>query len=393
MATTRRKPRVLFMASQPYFEWRGSPIRLGFDVLAIARNGYEVDFLTLPIGERRDVEGVRIVRAPNLIRAKRVGIGPSLTKFFFDGVFLFQALGMALRKRYDVVHGVEDTGIIAWFVARLTGAKAIFEKHSDPGSYDKRGALRLVMRAYAAVERFVMRHVDAVIGTGPGLVRQVRERGGGTPGFHIPDIPSSLAEPSPDGMAAARARMTDVPDTVLATYVGSFAAYQGIDLLFEAMPKALAAAPKLRFVVIGGTPLEVEARRAVLASQGVADRVAFVGKVPPDVLPCYLSASDIVLSPRVAGINTPLKLLDYLKAGRAIVATDHEANRLILDATTALLTPLTADGFAAGIAALATDPARRDLLVRRSSELVRTTYNFAAFRRGLADCYAAVLGG
>lgn len=396
--------RVLFMASQPFFEYRGSPIRLGFDVLAIARNGYRVDFLTLPIGERREVEGVRIVRAPNLIRAERVGIGPNVTKFFFDGVFLFQALGMALRHRYAIVHGVEDTGIIAWIVARLTGAKVVFEKHSDPGSYGKKGTLRLVMRAYAAVERFVMRNVDAVIGTGPGLVRQVREQGGGTPGFHIPDIPSSLSEPSPEGTAAARARMlaelaraesarpaSDDEPVVLAAYVGSFAAYQGIDLLFAAMPLALASSSALRFVVIGGTPQEIKERRAVLARQGVADSVVFLGKIPPDELPCFLAACDMVLSPRVAGINTPLKLLDYLKAGRAIVATDHEANRLILDETTALLTPLTPEGFAAGIATLASDATQRERLVQRSAELIRTTYNFGAFRRSLADCYAAVL--
>lgn len=403
-AATRRRPRVLFLASQPFFEWRGSPIRLGFDTLALARNGWDVDFLTLPVGERRAIEGVRIVRAPNLIRARKVSIGPSLTKLFFDGVFLPQALGMALRRRHAVIHGVEDAGLIALLVARLTGAKAVFEKHSDPGSYCSKGLLQGVMRAYAAVERFVMRHADAVIGTGPGLVRQVREFGRGTPGFLVPDIPSSLVDPSPADTAAARERMeaglSAVGDgaaerpaapRILATYVGSFASYQGIDLLFEAVPMALTSAPALRFVIIGGTPAEIETRRAALAARGLDARVLFLGKIPPDVLPGYLAASDLLLSPRIAGVNTPLKLLDYLKAGRAIVATDHEANRLILDETTALLTPLSPEGFAAGIASLANHPERREALVRKGGELLRTTYNFETFRRGLADCYAAIL--
>ena len=50
--------RILFIASQPFFEKRGSPIRLGFDLLALSQLGYDVEFLTLPIGERRTVEGV-----------------------------------------------------------------------------------------------------------------------------------------------------------------------------------------------------------------------------------------------------------------------------------------------------------------------------------------------
>ena len=402
-AAPARKPRILFMASQPFFEWRGSPIRLGFDAMAMARNGYDVDFLTLPVGERREVEGVRIVRAPNLIRARKIPIGPSLPKFFFDFVFLFQGLGMAVRRRYDIVHGVEDAGMVALVVGRLARAKVVFEKHSDPASYaGKKGAMRLVMRAYAAVERFVMRHADAVIGTGPGLVRQVRALAPKTPATVVSDIPSSLAEPDPDGVRRARAKLEELapgnsredgaPAPVFATYVGSFATYQGIDLLFAAMPPALRACPALRFAVIGGTPQEIAERRAALAAEGLADRVAFVGKVPPDELPSWLAASDILLSPRVAGVNTPLKLLDYLKVGRAIVATDHEANRLILDETTALLVPLAPEAFADGVAALARDRARREAIGSRGRRLVDEKYNFGVFRAGLAKVHGAVSG-
>ena len=451
-----RKHRILFMASQPFFEWRGSPIRLGFDAMAMAQNGFDVDFLTLPVGQRREIDGVRIVRAPNLIRAKKVPIGPSLPKFFFDFVFLFQAIGMTMRRHYDIVHGVEDAGMVALVVGRLARAKVVFEKHSDPASYSgKKGVMRLVMRAYAAVERFVMRHADAVIGTGPGLVRQVNILAPKTPATVISDIPSSLAEPDPDGVRAARARLMEIlsqssstkgaqsaprvpppseggvaqsaegstpcsasasveypshpchpcetvapaegatapvaDDVVFATYVGSFASYQGIDLLFAAMPPALRKCPALRFAVIGGTPQEIEERRATLAAEGLADRVAFVGKVPPDELPCWLAASDIVLSPRIAGVNTPLKLLDYLKVGRAIVATDHEANRLILDEKTALLVPIDPVAFADGVAALASDPERREQIGSRGRRLVDETYNFGVFRAGLAKVHGSVL--
>ena len=395
------------MASQPFFEWRGSPIRLGFDASGMAMNGYDVDFLTLPVGQRRELEGVRIVRAPNLLFVRKIPIGPSLPKFFFDGVFLFQAIGMACRRHYDIVHGVEDAGMVALLVGRLLRRKVVFEKHSDPASYSgKKGIMRLVMRAYAAVERFVMRHADAVIGTGPGLVEQVRKLAPNTPATVISDIPSSLAEPNPDGVREARAKLEELapggagaespavvqqPPPVFATYVGSFASYQGIDLLFGSMPHALRAAPSLRFAVIGGTPEEIAARKADLAREGLENRVAFVGKVPPDILPCYLSASDIVLSPRVAGVNTPLKLLDYLKVGRAIVATDHEANRLILDTSTALLTPLTPEAFAAGIADLAEHPDKRNEIGSRGRRLVDEKYNFRVFREGLAAVHGSLL--
>ena len=382
-ATAPRRPRVLFLASQPYFQWRGSPIRLGFDVRALAENGCDVDFLTLPIGEDRPVEGVRILRCPNLFFAKKIAIGPSPLKLAFDAVMFVEALGMICRRHYDVVHGVEDCGLPAWVLSRLARAKAVFEKHSDAGSYKK----GLVIRAYRAVERFVMRHADAVIGTGPALVRQVEETGAGTPAFCVSDIPSSLVEPDEAGTAAARASLAKAPDDVLATYVGSFAVYQGIELLFHAMPAALAKAPRLRFVVIGGTPEEIAHWTEWLRGRGCAERVVFAGKKPPDELPCWLAASDILLSPRIQGLNTPLKLLDYLKVARGIVATDHPANRLILDESTALFAAPEPEAFGAAVAELANDPARRAALASRCRALVDERYNFGVFRRGLREVY------
>ena len=383
--------RILFIASQPFFEWRGSPIRLGFDLLALTQLGYIVDFLTLPLGERREIPGVHIRRAPNLFGARRIAIGPSLLKLAFDGILFWMALGCVLRQRYAVVHGVEDCGLIAWVAARIGRARLIFERHSDPSSYHKGGLRNAVMRVYAAVERFVMRRADAVIGTGPGLVAHAQSVGRASRACLIPDIPSSLTEATEAGRAAARARCVRKADDLLIAYVGSFAVYQGIDLLFAAIPLVAAAEPRARFVIIGGSPEEIQSRKAALAAAGFPQAALFLGHIAPDQLPDTLAAADILLSPRLAGMNTPLKLLDYLKAGAAIVATDCEANRLILTPEIAQLTPLTPDGFAAGILALCRDPGRRARLARAGGGLLASRHNFALFREALRLCYTYVL--
>ena len=111
-----------------------------------------------------------------------------------------------------------------------------------------------------------------------------------------------------------------------------------------------------------------------------------------DRLPCYLAASDLLLSPRIQGLNTPLKLLDYLKVARGIVATDHPANRLILDETTALFAAPEPEAFGGAVAELARDGAKRAALAAKCRALVDDRYNFGVFRRGLRDVYARVLG-
>ena len=381
------------MASQPFFQWRGSPIRVSFDVLALAESGLTVDLLVLPVGEEKAVPGVRVIRVPKVPGVRHVPIGPSLVKAIFDVFLLFKAWRLAVQQRYDVIHGVEDAGVLGLVVARLTGAKLIFEKHSDPFSYRKGPFRNLILFLYSKAEQLTARYADAVIGTGPGLVEQVRRLVPWKPIYHIFDIPSSLVDPSPEKSAAIRRGLARREDEILATFIGSFAVYQGTDLLFESIPLAVARRPELRFVIIGGTAEQIAARKAWLAARGVEPAVTFLGTIPPDEVPDYLRASDILISPRIAGVNTPLKLLDYMKAGRAIVATATEANRLILKEDMAVFVEPEPAALAAGICQLAADPARRHRLGVSGRQLIDQQYNYPEFKKRLQSCYRSVLDG
>ena len=388
MSTDRK--RILFISPQPYFQWRGSPIRVGFNMLALSELGYDVDLLTLPFGEERETPGVRIIRVSNIFGLKDIPIGPSIWKVPFDAKLWWRARRLIKEQPYDVIHAVEDAGFIGVSLARMSKAKLVFEKHSDPKSYRK-GALRnFVMWLYGKVEAFTIRHADAVIGTGPGLVEQAKRIAPDKPAHHIFDIPSSLAEPDPDRVETLRAQLRRKDDEVLITYVGSFAVYQGIELLFGSIPEVVRRAPRARFLIIGGTAEEIHERTEQLRAQQADQAVTFLGKVAPDDLPNYLAASDILLSSRIAGTNTPLKLLDYLKVGRCILATDNEANRQILDEESAFFVQPDEASFSEGLVAVVADAAVRERLASKGKELIRRTYNFEEFKRRLAGVYEAL---
>ncbi|MBI3987048.1 MAG: glycosyltransferase family 4 protein [Lentisphaerae bacterium] len=379
--------KILLLVPQPFFQWRGSPIRVGFTALALAQLGFEVDLLVLPFGENRDIPGVRVLRVPNLLGLKNMTIGPSFLKAVYDGILFFKAWGLVTRQHYDFIHAVEEAAALGVFLAGRSGARLIYEKHSDPNSYRGGFVRNLVMSLYGRTEKFSARHADAIIGTGPGLVEQARRAAPDKPVHHIFDIPSSLT-PVDDGKAAELRRgLRKTPDEVLVTYVGSFAVYQGIELLFHAMALVLARHPAVRFIIIGGTPDEIAERTDWLRRQGMDSRVTFLGKIPPDALPDVLAASDILLSPRISGVNTPLKLLDYFKADRAIVATDNAANRQLLDDTCAVLVPAEPEAFAAGIGRLVQDAALRSRLAAEGRRRIQATYNFEEFKRRLNACY------
>lgn len=382
--------RILFISPQPFFQWRGSPIRVGFNVRALAESGFKVDLLTLPVGEEKKIPGVNVIRVPNIFGVDNVAIGPSAIKAAFDVLLLIKGLALMLKNKYAVVHGVEEAGAVALMLGRSLGAGVIFEKHSDPFSYKKGFFKNLILSLYEKVEKATARNAQAVICTGPGLVRQVLDAGASCPVHHIFDIPSSLSESTPDKAAKCAVKLKAHKDEVLITYVGSFAVYQGVDLMFEAIPGVVKQNTRARFVIIGGNAREIEARKQWVRSRGCEASVSFLGKVPPEVLPDYLAASDILLAPRLSGVNTPLKLLDYMKAGQAIVATDVEANRLILDPTNAVLVAPEPPGLARGILDLLENEALRGKLGRQGHRLYLEKYNYKEFKRRLAHCYRGV---
>ncbi len=381
------KPRLLFMTSVPFFQWRGSSIRVAFTVQALADLGYEVDLLTIPVGETKNITGVTVHRVANPFRVKNIPIGPSLHKLIFDILILFKALAMIIRHKYVAVHAVEEVGALGLLIGRLSGSRVIFEKHSDPASHKDKFLKNIVLSIYRRLEGMVIRKVDIVIGTGEGLVEQALAVAPEQKVHHIFDIPSSCQEADPEQVQVLKTTFRRNPDEIIALYVGSFAVYQGIDLMFESLLLALKHSPNLRLVVIGGTQDQIDIRNEWLDQRGIREMVHFVGFVTPDRLPNYISAADFLLSPRISGINTPLKLLDYLKSGKAILATDNVANRRIVDDNVAVLKQANSISFAKGMIKLAKNSHFRHGLGIEGRKLTDKIYNYGQFKIQLKACY------
>jgi glycosyltransferase involved in cell wall biosynthesis len=378
---------VLFIASKPFFPWRSPCIRAGHDLLALSELGYAVDFLTVPIGAHPAMPGVRIRRVPNLLLLRDLPDGASLRKMFCDLLLLAYGIALALRHRYTVVHGMDDAGVLAWIIGRIGRSAVVFEKHTDTSHAAGGAWRRFLFGCYRRAERFVLRRVDTAIGSGPELVPAMQTMGCGSRACRIHDIPSSLDTPPEAHVTACRARLTPHMDVHLVTYVGSFTHLRGVRLFFEAIPQVCAVNNRVHFVVVGGTPEEAARQRHRLARENLAGAVTFLHQVEPTELAAILAASDILAAPRVEGFLAPRKLLDYLCAGNAIVATDVPANRDLLSRDLAEFTEPTAEAFAQGILKLCRNPMRRHELGRRGRERILSTHRFDQFRDQLRRCY------
>jgi glycosyltransferase involved in cell wall biosynthesis len=112
---------------------------------------------------------------------------------------------------------------------------------------------------------------------------------------------------------------------------------------------------------------------------GVGPATIFTGQRPVEEIPAYLDAADVLVSPRSTGTNTPLKIYQYLRSGRPIVATRLLTHTQVLDDATAILTPPTPEGFAEGILAALADPARARAIGTHARQLAETKYSYEAY--------------
>ncbi|HRR33140.1 MAG TPA: glycosyltransferase [Kiritimatiellia bacterium] len=154
----------------------------------------------------------------------------------------------------------------------------------------------------------------------------------------------------------------------------------------------LSACPKARFVVVGGDAAEIRRMNEALDRAGIAESVCFPGRIETTELAALLSISDVLVSPRRAGVTAPIKVLDYLKSGTPIVAADTPANRAILSSENAVITRAVPTEFAAGILRLCNNPRLGAELARQGRETLRREQRSPlAFRQALNQCYAYVL--
>ncbi|MEJ2340429.1 MAG: glycosyltransferase, partial [Gemmatimonadales bacterium] len=109
---------------------------------------------------------------------------------------------------------------------------------------------------------------------------------------------------------------------------------------------------------------------------------------PHALLKGYLVQADVLASPRVSGINTPMKIYSYLDSGTPVLATRLPTHTQVLDDEVAFLAEPTAEGLAEGLLSVFSDQDRRSRMAADARARVRDEYSREAFHRKLGRFYA-----
>jgi glycosyltransferase involved in cell wall biosynthesis len=246
----------------------------------------------------------------------------------------------------------------------------------------------ILHRAFLGIEKLMIRRSRVVIVICPALEERVREVEPGARVVLIENAPGS-AEPdaTPQQAADVRGRYGLATDTPMVVYTGTLEAYQGLDLLLAAMRRVIAKRADARLLVAGGKPEQVERVRSEARAAGVGEVTLLAGERPAREIPAYLAAASVLVSPRSRGTNTPLKIYQYLRSGRPIVATRLSTHTQVLDDDTSILTDTTPEAFAEGILEALENSVRAGTVGRRARELADTKYSYDAYLERTRQAY------
>ncbi len=381
--------RVLFLAPQPFFEVRGTPLAVLHMTRALVALGHEVDLLTFPQGQPAPTEGVRHLRSLWL-PVGRVRAGPSLAKMALDVPFVAEAAWRLRFGGYDVVHAVEEAAHLITPFARWFGVPLVMDVDSsipDQLRYSGFATRGPILWLAEALERHALRHSAAAVTVCASLTDGVRARAPEVPVFQVEDPPlvDPGVTPSPDAVEELRRELALGPWPVV-LYSGNFEPYQGVELLLD----ALALVPQVQVLLMGGSPADVARMKAEARSRGVGERSVFSGQRPPSELPAFFALSDVLVSPRAKGQNTPFKIFTYLASGRPLVATRIPTHTQLLDDTTAVLVEPTPEGLASGIHQALDHPEDAAARAGRGRDLLEHEYGVERYRQKIARAYATV---
>jgi glycosyltransferase involved in cell wall biosynthesis len=138
---------------------------------------------------------------------------------------------------------------------------------------------------------------------------------------------------APAELGALRARLGLAPDALVATFIGTFGRWHGVDVLARAIRRMLEEdqpfleRARLHFVLVGDG-LKMQEVRDTFDHPLASRYVTLTGLVPQREAPLYLAASDVLLSPHVENpdgtpfFGSPTKLFEYMAMGKAIIASD-----------------------------------------------------------------------
>ncbi len=384
--------RILVLAPHPFFQARGTPLAVKTVLEFLSARGHQVDVLTFHEGENVEIANCRIHRTGRLPWIRNIRPGFSIKKVICDLFMFAKCLRMVRQNRYDLIHAVEESAFIAAAMQSLTGVPYVYDMDSSLAEQmvDAYPGLHFAFPVLRRCEAFAVRQSLGVLTVCAALEDVAHGHAPNKLVGRVED--TTLLEPGQGNSENGQRARVVLPAGIgrrspVAMYVGNLEHYQGIGLLIDGFRNTLARVPNAHLVIVGGMQEDIVRYSRRTQQLGIANQVHFLGPRPISLLDGLLRRADVLVSPRLKGLNTPMKIYSYLDSGIAVLATRLRSHTQVLDDRTAYLVAPEPEALGDGLAHLFSDPALRARLASQAKAYVQQEFTPEAAHRKLSSFY------
>ncbi len=394
----RRNTRVLMLLENSHYPQDPRVRRESKDLLAA---GYQVSVIcpANPGQPRREiVEGVRVYRYP----VPWVLNGPMgyLWEYSYSmAATLLTSLAVFWREGFDIIHAANPPDTFALIAApfRLLGKRFVYDHHDlAPEMYLARFSgkgNRFLHWMLVALEKLSYRLADHVIVTNESYRLHSLRRGVGDEKITIvrngPDLDRlSRTEPNQDLRKMS---------PMIVGYMGVTGFQDGVDCLLRAIHRLVHELGRPDFLcAVVGDGDALPALRSLAQQLRITEHVLFTGWVQLKEVGQYINAMDICVAPEPSNLyndqSTAIKIMEYMAAGKPIVAFDLPEHRYSAQGAAIYARPNDELELARAIALLMDDPARREAMGSLGRRRVETELAWQYSTPYLLDAYERVEG-
>ena len=379
--------KALVISPQPFFSPRGTPFSVYYRTLVTSELGVKIDLLTYGEGDDVDIPNIRIIRIPRFAALGNVKTGPSVLKLFLDVFMFFWTIALLLRNRYDFVHAHEEAVFCCWFLKPFFRFKLVYDMHSSLPqqlSNFKFTTSRFLIDLFKKMEDVCLESSDAVITICPDLTEYALD--------HIEYkekhflIENSIFE-TVKLKNLRTAHDIDMPEYVqglnvklpenkkFIVYAGTLERYQGIDILIDSFQEVVNKCSDVFMLIVGGDESQVDKYSLDVEKKGFTEKIIFTVRVEHAAAKYFNSIASVIVSPRCAGTNTPLKIYELLASGIPIVATNIYSHTQVLNDSVAYLVKPEAKDLARGIIDALKQDHEHDAKVKNARSLYEQKYS------------------
>ena len=369
---TQSNLKILMITCFPFFSYRGTPIAVRSRLEVLSKLGHEVNVVAYHVGDDLELPGIKILRILNIPFIKEVPVGPSLKKIFLDIFVFFKTLRLLINRRYDLIHTQEEASYFGVLFSKIFKIRHLYDFHASmPQVMKNFGYARYKPLIYVLelIERRVINSSHGFIPISSDLDAHIKKINDKIPRVIIENFQDyDFYTIDKERLASFKLSHSKLNGKNIVLYAGTFELYQGLELLLASAELVIKKRENTIFVLAGGRQNQIDTLRESTEKRGIAPHFLFPGNLPIDEVALFMNIANILVSTRTIGDNPPLKIYDYLGAGKPIVATNISAHTQILNNDIAVLVDPSPEFIAKGIVSVIDNPSYAKILGQRSRE-------------------------